>query len=204
VTFGTDSYTNRYINLVHEVGHLFGLPDLYPDGGGADTSQVGCWCIMSDIFHAVSFLGWHQHKNGWLTPSRKTYLSHSTPGWYVLLNPLSAESGLSMIVLPLDDALKPSRVLVVEVARPVLGTDNQPFGQGILLYTVDATIPTGSSPVVIIPKTISTSPVYGHLYEAPYAPGDTVSYTEGTTSFTLSVLQEFGSLYVIKIEYHRQ
>ena len=33
VTFGTDSYSNRYINLVHEVGHLFGLPDLYPDSG---------------------------------------------------------------------------------------------------------------------------------------------------------------------------
>jgi len=205
VTFGTDSYANRYINLVHEVGHLFGLPDLYPDGGGADTSKAGCWCIMSDIFHAVSFLGWHRHKNGWLSPSRKTYLSHDTPGWYTTLSPLSAESGLSMVVLPIDDALRPSRVFVVEVAQPVLGANNQWWGQGVLLYTVDATIPTGLSPVTIIPKTTSTSPEYGYLFEAPYTLNDTVSHTEGTTSLTLSILQDFGSSYYeIKIEYHRQ
>ncbi len=204
VTFGTDSYTNRFINLVHEVGHLFGLPDLYPEGGGADTSKAGCWCIMSDIFHAVSFLGWHRHKNGWLSPSRKTYLSQNTPGWYTILSPLSAESGLSMVVLPIDDALRPSKVFVVEVAQPVLGTNNLPWGQGVLLYTVDATIRTGLSPVTIIPKTTSTSPDYGYLYEAPYTLNDTVSHTEGTTSITLSILQEFGSSYEIKIEYHRQ
>ena len=39
VTFGTDSYANRYINLVHEVGHLFGLPDLYPYSGIGPTKS---------------------------------------------------------------------------------------------------------------------------------------------------------------------
>ncbi len=42
VTLGHDSYSNRYINLVHEIGHLFGLPDLYPtDGGGTWNSNLG-------------------------------------------------------------------------------------------------------------------------------------------------------------------
>ena len=71
VTFGTDSYSNRYINLVHEVGHLFGLPDLYPYSEGADSAKAGCWSIMSDIFHSVCFLGWHRHKNEWLDQPRK-------------------------------------------------------------------------------------------------------------------------------------
>ena len=204
MTLGTDSYTNRFINLVHEVGHLFGLPDLYPYGGGADNSQAGCWSIMSDIFHAVSFLGWHRHKNGWLSPTRKTYLSQNVSEWYTTLSPLSGSCGLSMVVLPIDDALKPSKVFVVEVVQPVLGSNNALWGEGVLLYTVDATIPTGSPPVAIIPKTTSTSPVYGYLYEAPYLLKDTMSHTEGTASITLEILQKFGSSYHIKIAYHRQ
>ena len=43
-------------------------------GGGAYNSNAGCWPIMSDIFHSVSFLGWHRHKNGWLPVSRATYI----------------------------------------------------------------------------------------------------------------------------------
>ncbi|MBV8956197.1 MAG: hypothetical protein JO179_18810, partial [Solirubrobacterales bacterium] len=61
VTLGKDSYHNRFINLVHEVGHLFGLSDEYPFAGTGDD-QVGCWSIMCDIFHSVSFLGWDRHK----------------------------------------------------------------------------------------------------------------------------------------------
>ena len=78
VTFGADSYDNRYINLVHEVGHLFGLPDLYTSGHDAEDSKAGCWDIMSDIFRSVSFLGWHRHKNGWLGASRTTYIAQNT------------------------------------------------------------------------------------------------------------------------------
>jgi M6 family metalloprotease-like protein len=204
VTFGTDSYTNRFINLVHEVSHGFGLPDLYPydpSGGGADNPEVGCWDIMSDIFDSVSFLGWHRHKNGWLSSSRKTYLSQSISSWYATLSPLSGSCGLSMVVLPLNNAHHPSKVLVVELAQPVLGSDNQYWGDGVLVYTVDATIASGSSPVVIIPNKISTSPVYGSLYEAPYQLGDTMMYTEGTTSITMKVLQKFASSYNIQVDY---
>lgn len=109
-----------------------------------------------------------------------------------------------MVVLPLDDALKPSRVFVVELVQPVLGSNNVLWGEGILLYTVDATIPSGLSPITIVPKKTSTSPVYGYLYEAPYLLHDTMSYTEGTASITLEILQKIGSSYNIKIEYHRQ
>lgn len=159
---------------------------------------------MSDIFHSVSFLGWHRHKNGWLSPSRKTYLSQNTLSWYTTLSPLSDANGLSMIVLPIDDALKPSKVFVIEVAQPVLGSNNEWWGEGVLLYTVDATKPTGCSPVEIIPKKISISPIYGYLYEAPYIRNDTVLYTEGTASITLKILPQFGSSYTIEVKYHRK
>jgi hypothetical protein len=72
----------------------------------------------------------------------------------------------------------------------------------MLVYTVDATIDTLESPVVIIPRQVSDSPDYGYLYEAPYGVGD-VARARGPASVTLAVtvLQKFGSCYNIKIEY---
>jgi M6 family metalloprotease-like protein len=203
VTFGTDSYTNRYINLVHEVGHLFGLPDLYPySGGGAEASEAGCWSIMSDIFRAVSFLGWHRHKNGWLPGSRATYIADSTPGWYGTLHPLSGTCGLSMIVLPVDDVHHPSKVYAIELAQPVLGRSGEWWGDGVLVYSIDATIPTGESPVVVFPRQRSSSPDYGYLYEAPYGVGD-VADIPGPPALKVTVLQRFGASYSVKVQYQR-
>ena len=157
---------------------------------------------MSDIFHSVSFLGWHRHKNGWLPVSRATYINAGTPAWYGTLSPLSGSCGLSMVVLPVDDVHHPSKVFVIELAQPVLGTNGQYWGEGVLVYTVDATIDTLESPVVIIPRQVSDSPDYGYLYEAPYGVGD-VAHARGPAPVALAVtvLQKFGSCYNIKIEY---
>ena len=204
VTLGHDSYSNRYINLVHEIGHLFGLPDLYVAGQSVEQSEVGCWDIMCDIFHSVSFLGWHRHKNGWLPAARATYLNESTPERHATLSPLSGPCGLSLIVLPVDDVNRPSKVFVIELAQPVLGSNNQYWGDGVLVYTVDASIDTGNSPVVIIPSQVSDSDDYGHLYQAPYGVGD-VAHPPGSGSVSLEVevLQKVGSSYNIKIKYQR-
>lgn len=204
VTLGHDSYCNRYITLVHEIGHLFGLPDLYVAGLSPDQSEVGCWSIMCDIFHCVSFLGWHRHKNGWLPAARATYLKQSTPEWNATLSPLSDPRGLSLIVLPVDDADHPSKVFVIELAQPVLGSNGQYWGDGVLVYTVDAKIATGKSPVIIIPKQVSDSDDYGHLYQAPYGVGDVANVPgPGPVSLSVEVLQKFGASYNIKIEYQR-
>jgi hypothetical protein len=152
---------------------------------------------MSDIFHSVSFLGWHRHKNGWLEPARATYLQ-TTSTWYGTFSPLSGGCGLSMVVLSVDRARHPSKVFVIEVAQPVLGTDEQYRGEGILVYTVDATVATLSSPVVVIPKTLSASPVYGALFEAPYGVGDHISVHDRNASLDVTVLRKFGSSYNIK------
>jgi len=204
VTLGHDSYSNRYINLVHEIGHLFGLPDLYVAGQSVDHSKVGCWSIMCDIFHSDSFLGWHRHKNGWLPAGRATYLKESTPEWYATLSPLSGPCGLSLIVLPVDDVNHPSKVFVVELAQPVLGSNGQYWGDGVLVYTVDATIASGASPVAMIPRQVSDSDDYGHLYQAPYGVGDVAhARGPGPVSLKAEVLQKFGSSYNVKIEYRR-
>lgn len=232
VTFGSDSYSNRYINLVHEVGHLFGLPDLYPVTGNdtsptgclslilslfagftlippspanaATNSQAGCWGIMSDIFHAVHFLGWHLHKNQWLAADREFYLSHPTAGWYITLTPFHWEAGVSLLALPMDGPENPSRVCVIEIVRPVLGTNQKYHGKGVLISIVDATVPSGGSPLKLIPRITSNSQTYGYLYEAPYQVGDTMNYSEDGISISVEVLQQFDEAFNIKIAYQRR
>ena len=200
VTLGNDIYTNRYITLVHETTHLFGLPDLY--WHFAEDSKAGSWDIMSDTFRAGSFLGWHRHKLGWLDLSRELYISQPTSGWYTTLSPLSGGCGLSMVALPIDDAAKPSKLFVVELAQPVLGrTDSQPRGDGVLIYTVDVNVKSLESPVEILAKTTGFDSEYGNLYQAPFGVGDRASFTVGSAHLTVDVIQKFGSSYNIKIGY---
>lgn len=201
VTFGADSYRNRYVNLVHEVGHLLGLPDLYRMNGVLGEHKAGCWDLMSDIFHSVSFLGWHRHKNGWLPDERKTYIGESRRRWRTTLHPLTGPSGLSMIVLPVDDAGCPSKVFVVEPAQPVIGTDGQPWGDGVLVYTVDARVQSGLCPVVVIPRIESFSDTYGDLYQAPYGEGDVAEVTDDGAQLTVAVTRRIGSAYEIELTY---
>ena len=108
-----------------------------------------------------------------------------------------------MIALPIDDVQNPSKVLVIELAQPILGTNNQYWGDGVLIYTVDARIATGDSPVAVIPKITSTSADYGHLYEAAYQVDDLANFNEGNVSIAVSVLQKFGSSYNLRIDYKR-
>jgi M6 family metalloprotease-like protein len=203
VTFGKDSYKNSFINLVHEVGHLFGMPDLYADdGGGADTSKAGCWAIMSDIFHAEGFLGWHRHKNGWLDAGRTRYLPRSGTERFTLA-PLSAQSGVSMVVAPVDSEKKPSRVFVVELAQPAVDGQGRSGGEGVLLYTVDASIATLKSPVQVVAKQTGRDPDFGNLFGAPFGVGDEKTHTVGGASFTLRVLGKNGDSYDVEVDYFR-
>jgi M6 family metalloprotease-like protein len=157
VTFGSDLYDRDHRVLVHELGHVMGLPDLYPyepdqrrgtcRPATAGENLVGYWDLMSDVDHGEHFLGWHRHKNGWLPPERSEYFDRAATR-RVTLYPLSEAAGLSMIVLPWDDIRRPRKVLVVEPAEPLR---DLPRAQGVLVYTVDSGIRGGHSPVVIHP-----------------------------------------------------
>ncbi len=192
VTFGHDSYRNRPTNLIHETGHLLGLPDLYRYGGGL---TIGPWDLMCDIFKGTSFLGWHRHKLGWLPPAREAYLTSGTRE--LTLTPLTSTNGVAMAVIPFSNPAHPSKVLVAEIAQPILGSDGEPWGEGVLIYSVDARIPTGRDPVEIYPKERGNSPVYGRLYLAPFAAGDTFGSTEAPATIRIQAKQ--GQDYVLRI-----
>jgi len=194
VTFGNDSYRNRYTNLIHETGHLLGLPDLYSYTAG--IRAVGPWDIMSDIFKGTSFLGWHRHKLGWLDAGRKVYVAGGTKE--VTLTPLSSDAGVSMVVIPLDDAQHPSKVLVAEVAEPVLGSNGKLWGDGVLIYSVDASVATGKDPVVVFPNKPGDSKEYGRLFQAPFGAGD--SFSNPDIPVTIEVMRKQGNGFSIVVK----
>ena len=210
VTFGKDSATNSFINLVHEMGHLFGLPDLYTPGEGAETSKAGCWSVMSDIFRARDFLGWHRHKNGWLPEERKEYVSQPTRQTFTL-TPLSAGTGTAMVVFPVDNPARPSQVFVLEVAPTSASLSGKPVEEGVLLYLVDGNVDTDDTtrdpkkpPLAILPRVDDHDPDCGNLFQAAYRVGDeSVVHQLGDASLSLKVLAKNAASYDVEVDYRR-
>jgi M6 family metalloprotease-like protein len=199
VTIGNDAWSNGYITLVHEVGHLFDLPDLSPTNVPPIMSFAGCWDIMSDIFTSKSFMGWHRRKNSWLGPFRTFWIDWNTSGWYTTVHPLSGGCGISMVALPIDNPANPTKVFVIEIAQP----SDPTWGEGILIYTVDAKITSGESPVVVLPRLTGTGPSPGpnkpNLFQAPFGVGDHADFTVDGVRLIVDVIQKFGGSYNIKI-----
>lgn len=137
--------------LAHELAHCMGLPDVYTYGNrvpeGTPTNPLGPWDIMGGP--STGFIGWHRHKLGWLDDDRKTYLADGSHT--LTLTPLNADNGVSMIVIPApgEDAANPSKVFVVEVAQYLRPNRNLPRPRGVLVYSIDAKIPTGFNPAVV-------------------------------------------------------
>jgi M6 family metalloprotease-like protein len=165
--------------LAHEVAHCMGLPDLYTYGGvEGPRNPAGPWDIMSAAGRSTGFLGWHRHKLRWLDAERKAYLTKSSPS--LNLSPLSGSEGTSMLVIPVDDPAHPSKVFVIEVAQPIrLRDGTRTKEEGILVYSVDATLATGQNQVVVYPRE--------DLVEAAYHVGD--RFDSADAPFRMTVLK---------------
>lgn len=176
--------------LAHEAAHCMGLPDLYSYGDAKGTKNpTGPWDIMSAAGKASGFLGWHRHKFDWLDADRKTYL---TSGKHeIKLAPLDAGSGLSMIVVPTDDPNKPSKVFVIEIAQPYRNLGRTGTTTGVLVYSVDAKLPSGQNSVVVYPN--------ADLLNAPFHPGDTFGHEQAPMKAHVLKKHEDGS-FTIKVE----
>ena len=147
---------------------VLGLPDLYRYGNPG--TAVGPWAIMCNIFRSTGFIGWHRHKFGWLPAERSVCIRKGELA--TKLTPLSSKDGVSMIVVPVGDAAKPSQVFVVEITQPIIPRRGQKAAEGVLVYRVDATRPTGKDPVVIFPcHHDSKHP--NDFDRAPFGPGET-------------------------------
>lgn len=182
-----------YFTLAHEFAHCMGLPDLYtytsrvPEG--TPKNPLGPWDIMSSAGGATGFIGWHRHKFGWLDADRKTYLTQGTHT--LTLTPLNGDTGLSMIVVPTDNPKQPSKVFAIELAQP-LRAKTKPRPGGVLIYSVDAKLPTGQNPVVVHP-----APGKDKI-NAAYHAGETFEQKDAPMRVKVLTKNEDGS-YVVEV-----
>jgi M6 family metalloprotease-like protein len=114
--------------LIHETGHLLGLPDLYQ---ARRFRSFHFWDVMTDRWPSELF-AWHRWKLGWLDVEQIACVSRAGTRT-VALTPIERPGGVKAIVVP-----RGNRALVTEV-RQRIGYDTGRCDTGVLIYEVDMT-----------------------------------------------------------------
>lgn len=110
--------------LVHETGHVLGLPDLYAQNAFSHHR----WDVMT-ASGAGGMFAWHRWKLGWLDESQIVCLTRGAAT--VTLTPVEQAGGTKAVVFRARNA-----AVVVEV-RQRLNEDAAICRTGVLLYRVD-------------------------------------------------------------------
>lgn len=161
--------------MSHETGHLFGLYDWYTLDG---TNPYGPWDIMSLNWStaAIEFNAWNRYISGWLTDSQiqctpKSELTATGKDFTVETIGIDSENSKAVMV-KLSDKL----MLVMEV-RATAGLDHlTPEESGVLVYTVDSSIPT----IKGMAQTYKRPGGRTDLTDAPLKTGDSIT-VQGVT-----------------------
>jgi M6 family metalloprotease-like protein len=157
VTIGSDWPNHKWQVVVHELGHSMGLIDLY-DYGPLETWSEGLRFVGGfDIMGAVDgdnleFLGWHRYLVNWVDDEQVLCVDPTLESITIPMQTIGLPAepeDIQMVVIPIDRY----KVLVIE-AKEV-----NPFClvcDGLLVYTVDTTIPSGRGSIKVIPIDRST------------------------------------------------
>lgn len=173
--------------FIHETLHHLGLPDLYDFQGDA-LRHAGAWDIMADGRYEQEVLAWHKWKLGWLDPDAIRCLE-GRGQLEETISPSETTGKVRMVVVPTG----PSTAYVVEVRRPI-GHDGR-LCQGVLVYTVDARVASGSGPIEIKPPKPGLSSCFAALNLD--SPGNSSTYEDDTVKIEL--LASDGSAYRIRV-----
>lgn len=114
--------------LLHETGHLLGLPDLYRSGS---PSSFHRWDLMAFRWPS-ELLAWHRWKLGWINANQIVCITGRTQR-VVTLSPVERAGGTKAVFVQ-----RGNRVLAVE-ARARVGYDRTLCETGVLVYEVDQT-----------------------------------------------------------------
>jgi M6 family metalloprotease-like protein len=188
--------------FIHETGHILGLPDLYDVPKPTYWSlfrYAGGWDTMSWNSPGGHFLAWEKWKLGWLDPSQLTCLNG--PGSVTTtITPLERPGGLKAVVIPTGI----SSAFVVE-ARKRIGQDAGLCEDGILVYSVDASVRSGYGPVRIFASQRDTNSELrdrcGPLYNAPLdrASGEVSRFEDTSAGLSVQVLSSGRDGYRVKV-----
>ena len=209
MTLAPKAREEHYTTLAHELGHSFGLGELYPQAPPY-VHEVSGWDLMGDVVYATSFLGWHRHKFQWLNADRKAYVT--SPGSFVFdLAPLAHGAGLSMIVIPdpvRNAPAAPSKVWVIEVSGDVVsradflaknGKKLAKLGDGVLIYTVETPPQSGKREIRIMPRATPVTNLHADvLFHAPPLGGD--QFNDARAPFGMKIKSRSGDIYTIQVD----
>jgi M6 family metalloprotease-like protein len=168
-------------NFVHEANHLYGLPDLYNVNRGASVEFAGGWDTMS-MAGISDLIGWHKWKFGWIQDDQVACVTNGTSTH--ALKPIGSPDGANLAVVKTSE-----HSAIVAEARTRTGLDSSICSEGVLLYTVNSSIPTGHGPVRVVdaepgsrggPACTNRSPdELAELSDAPLRPGDSHTFAGG-------------------------
>ncbi|MFJ3176562.1 M6 family metalloprotease domain-containing protein [Streptomyces roseus] len=186
VTFGQDLWTWGSNVVNHETGHAMGLPDLYSfASGGPDHPYVGGWDMMGLISGpAPDHFAWHKWKHNWITDAQVGCVAVTGTTSHRLTS-LETAGGKKIIVVKTHD----TRAIVAEV-RSAKGNDAATCATGVLIYTVDTDIRTGSGPIRVQDARPGSGGCSGNeLGDATYGygPGSVSHYRDGVSGVTIDV-----------------
>ena len=188
--------------LIHETGHILGLPDLYDVPNPVFWSLfrfAGGWDMMSWNDPGSHFLAWEKWKLGWLDPAQLTCVDGPSQ-LTTTITPLERKGGLKAVVVPTGL----SSAYVIE-ARRRTGQDAPMCDEGILVYSVDASVRSGYGPVQIRPAQASSDgdklSRCGPLYNAPYdsARGEVARFQDNAAGLTVQVLSSNAGGYRVRV-----
>ena len=201
----------------HEIAHTLGLLDMYaydtsrhelPAGEQWVSTHFGLMGLEAsypstrqDRVYAREMLAWSRWQLGWMNPSQIRCITE--PDITVTLNPIALDPGnaTAMAAIPLSQ----SKVIVIE-SRRKLGYDTSRDAslatEGVLVYTVNATLGSGGLPIKLAGDTgngrIDRYPIltvgqsvttHGYTITVDTDNGDTHTITINTTSTTSNHLQ---------------
>jgi hypothetical protein len=174
VTSGRDLIGWGAFWLNHEMGHTMSLVDLYGFTGSAHRF-VGNFSLMGLISgFAREYFGWERWQLGWLDDAQVNCASQ--PGTTdVTLSPIERAGGLKLIVIPTG----PTTAIVVESRRAEGYDTNGSWTPGVLVYSIDTSIPTGSGVLKVLPVNDSDS----NKGTAPLAVGGSMTVNGVTVEF---------------------
>lgn len=128
--------------LLHAMGNLFGLPDLFEYGSTFPARLAGGWDNMS-LPTGAQFTAWNKWKLGWISADQLRCVDGSSVT--ETLRPIETPDGVKALVVPVD-----ATSAYVAEAREWIGADLQLCDEGLLIYKVDTTAETGHGPLRVM------------------------------------------------------
>ena len=149
---GMDSRSNPYghLNIAHEFGHMFGIPDLYSEQSSTPIAAVGPWSLMSSLnWYINELLIWERWLIGWIEDEEVSCIDNNNTYYLELSSTLSDTDHIKSIVINRGDHFN----VVIEMRD--YNQYCQFCNKGVLVYTVNSTLPGQKNPINVLKPTFS-------------------------------------------------